>query len=159
MIRRTLTSSLSTRRGEPLGWLLGWAGGFLWIIALALVFLVRGQIAAGLSGFALVAIGYGAVVRYPPWRAPRTRYWRLMLLPMLAMLAGVPWAILGFGPEAAGQLNPWQALIVLPVLSPFLEPWKTIHAREPNSVAHDSRAGIAPTSGEWIAGHAVARGV
>ncbi|MCF7995452.1 hypothetical protein [Lamprobacter modestohalophilus] len=111
---------MQTRRAEQLGWLLGWAGGYLWILALALVFLVRGQLAVGLSGLALAALGYGAVVQGRPWRAPRTRYWRLMLLPYLAMLAGVPWAIWGFGPEAAGQLNAWQALILLPVLSPIV---------------------------------------
>ncbi|MCF7978333.1 MAG: hypothetical protein K9L82_09990, partial [Chromatiaceae bacterium] len=93
---------MQTRRAEQLGWLLGWAGGYLWILALALVFLVRGQLAVGLSGLALAALGYGAVVQGRPWRAPRTRYWRLMLLPYLAMLAGVPWAIWGFGPDAAG---------------------------------------------------------
>ena len=99
--------------------LLGWAGGFLWIMALALVFLWRGQWLVGLLGLALAGLGYAAVVFFRPWRSPRTRYWRLMLLPYVAMLGGVPWAIWGFGPEAAGPLNPWQALLLLPVLSPL----------------------------------------
>ncbi|MEA3641897.1 MAG: hypothetical protein VBE63_18450 [Lamprobacter sp.] len=116
---------MRARRGEQLGWLLGWAGGFLWIAALALMFLWRGQLLIGCSGLALAVLGYGAVLVFRPWRAPRTRYWRLMILPYLAMLSGVPWAIWGFGPEAAGELNVWQALILLPVLSPlFSMGWK-----------------------------------
>ncbi|MEA1053496.1 hypothetical protein U5801_27370 [Lamprobacter modestohalophilus] len=111
---------MSTRRGEQLGWLLGWAGGFLWIIALALLFLWRGQWLVGLLGLVLAGLGYAAVVFFRPWRSPRTRYWRLMLLPYVAMLGGVPWAIWGFGPEQAESLNAWQALIILPVLSPFI---------------------------------------
>lgn len=106
---------MRARRGEQLGW----AGGFPWIVALALLFLWRGQLLIGCSGLALAALGYGAVLVFRPWRCARMRYWRLMILPYLAMLSGVPWAIWGFGPEAAGELNAWQALILLPVPSPF----------------------------------------
>jgi len=61
-----------TRRGEKLGWLGGFAGAFLWIPALAVVFLVQGKPLAGLIGFALGALGYGLVVWFRPWRFPET---------------------------------------------------------------------------------------
>jgi hypothetical protein len=111
---------MSARRGERLGWLIGWAGGYLWIIALAILFLARGQLAIGLIGVAIAGLGYASVVFFSPWRHPRRRYWQLLLAPYLMMLAGVPWAILGFGPEAASALNWWQALVLLPTLSPFM---------------------------------------
>ena len=111
---------LPTRRGEQLGWLGGFAGGFLWIPVLAVVFLVRGELLAGLTGFALGALGYGAVVLSRPWRYPDTPYWRLLLLPYLALVAAVPWAIWGFGPEEAAGLTWWQLLPMLALFSPFV---------------------------------------
>jgi hypothetical protein len=39
----------ASRAGEKLGWLGGWAGGFLWVLALAILFL-RGQLVDGLVG-------------------------------------------------------------------------------------------------------------
>jgi hypothetical protein len=102
-----------------LGWLLGWAGGFLWIVVLALVFSSRGQLLVGASGLCLATLGYSAVFVLRPWRFSSTRMWRLMLLPYLAMLAGIPWAIWGFGAEAAEALSAWQLLLLLPVLSPM----------------------------------------
>lgn len=116
----TETEVSYSRRGEQLGWLIGWAGGFLWIIALALLFIVRGQFLMGLAGMALAGLGYGAVVLMRPWRHPHVRYWRLLLLPYLALAAALPWAIFGFGSEAAAQLSAWQALILLPLCSPFI---------------------------------------
>jgi hypothetical protein len=111
---------MQPRSGEKLGWLGGFAGGFLWIPALAVLFLVRGETAAGLAGFVLGAVGYGAVVSCRPWRYPDTRYWRLLILPNLALFAAVPWAIWGFGPEAAGSLDWWLVLPFLALLSPFV---------------------------------------
>ena len=111
---------LPTRRGEKLGWLGGFAGGFLWILVLALVFLGRGELVAGLVGLAFSVLGYGAVVRLSPWRYPDTPYWRLLLPPYLALVAAVPWAIWGFGPEEAAGLNWWQLMPLLALFSPFV---------------------------------------
>ena len=44
---------MASRAGEKLGWLGGWAGGFLWVLALAILFLLRGQLVDGLVGLAL----------------------------------------------------------------------------------------------------------
>lgn len=109
----------ASRTGERRGWLLGWAGGFAWVLALALLFLARGQRVDGLIGLGLAGLGYGAVVFFRPWRYPNTRYWRLLILPYLMMLAAVPWAIWGFGTESAEALSWWHAFLLLPVLSPF----------------------------------------
>lgn len=114
-----------SRIGEKIGWLGGFAGGFLWIPALAMLFLARGELLAGLTGIAVGVLGYGAVVLRRPWRHPDTPYWRLLLLPYLALFASVPWAIWGFGPEVATALNWWQLLPFLALLSPFV----TIGAR------------------------------
>lgn len=111
---------MQPRTGEKIGWLGGFAGGFLWIPALAVLFLVRGELAAGLAGIALTVLGYGAVVLFRPWRHPDTRYWRLLLPPYLALCAAVPWAVWGFGPESAGALAWWQLVPLVALLSPFV---------------------------------------
>ena len=110
---------MASRAGEKLGWLGGWAGGFLWVLALAILFLLRGQLVDGLVGLALAGLGYGAVVFFRPWRYPDTRYWRLLVVPYIVMFAAVPWAIWSFGPESADDLSWWQLLPLLAVLSPF----------------------------------------
>jgi hypothetical protein len=111
---------MKARAGEKIGWLVGWAGGFLWILPLALLFLGRGQLVAGLAGLALAGLGYSAVVFFRPWRYPSARYWRLLLIPYVLMLAAVPWAIWGFGTESAGALSWWHGLLLLSVMSPLL---------------------------------------
>ncbi len=110
---------MAPRTGEKLGWLGGWAGGFVWVLALAILFLFRGQLIDGLVGLALAGLGYGAIVFFMPWRYPETRYWRLLIAPYLAMFAAIPWAIRSFGPEAINTLSWWQLLPLLAVLSPF----------------------------------------
>ena len=116
--------SMALRRGEKLGWLGGWAGSFLWTLPIAVIFLLRGQLLAGSVGLLLAALGYGAAMAFSPWRHPATRYWQLMLAPYAALVATVPWALWGFGPQAEG-LSWWNLMPLLAVLSPLL----TIGAR------------------------------
>ncbi len=40
----------ASRAGEKLGWPGGWAGGFLWVLALAILFLLRGSLSTGRWG-------------------------------------------------------------------------------------------------------------
>lgn len=111
---------MQSRMGEKVGWLGGFAGGFLWIPALAVLFLVRGERVAGLVGIALCVLGYSGVVWFSPWRFPDTRYWRLLLPPYLALAAAVVWAVWGFGPRSADALAWWQLGPLLALLSPFV---------------------------------------
>jgi hypothetical protein len=89
------------------------------VLALAILFLLRGQLVDGLVGLGLAGLGYGAVVFFRPWRYPDTRYWRLLLVPYVVMVAAVPWAIWSFGTESVEALSWWQLLPLLAVLSPL----------------------------------------
>ena len=103
-----------------MGWSVGWAGGFLWIGVLAVVFLVQGNTLAGVMGLVLVAVAVAAIGTFAPWRHPDTRYWRLML-PLYALLGlAAAWAVTAFGvgAEEAG-LTGWSLLAFLPLLIPF----------------------------------------
>jgi hypothetical protein len=48
------------------GWSVGWAGGFLWVGILAVVFLVQGNTLAGVSGLVLVAVAAAAIATFAP---------------------------------------------------------------------------------------------
>jgi hypothetical protein len=110
----------SVRSGEKAGWTLGWSGCFLWVLILAVVFLVRGQTAAGGTGILLAAAATGLIVALAPWRHPSTAYWKLMLPLYVAAAASVGWALLAFGPEVLqGEGFPWwtTGLFLLLILS------------------------------------------
>jgi len=109
-----------TRRGEKIGWLGGFAGGFLGIPALAVVFLVQGDLLAGLVGIALGVLGYGTVVRFRPWRYPDTPYWRLLIPPYLALIAAVVWGFWAYGAEAAADRSWWEIMQLLVLFLPFV---------------------------------------
>jgi uncharacterized protein (DUF952 family) len=109
---------MSTRGGEKAGWSVGWAGGFLWVGILAVVFLVQGNTLAGVSGLVLVAVAAAAIGAFAPWRHPDTPYWKLML-PLYALLGlSVAWAVMAFGAGVIG-LTGWSLLAFLPLLIPF----------------------------------------
>ena len=111
---------MNARAGEKGGWSVGWAGGFLWVGILAVVFLVQGNTLAGVGGLVLVAVAAATIGVFAPWRRPETPYWKLML-PLYALLGlSVAWAVTAFGAgtEEAG-LTGWSLLAFLPLLIPF----------------------------------------
>ncbi|HOU54575.1 MAG TPA: hypothetical protein PLQ97_11660 [Myxococcota bacterium] len=83
---------MDRRNGEKVGWLGGWAGAFLWVLILAVLFLVQGRIAGGLSGIALAGAGMGAAFLARPWRHGTTPYRWLLLAPMGLLVLAIPWA-------------------------------------------------------------------
>ncbi len=110
---------MKKRSGEKAGWVAGWAGGFVWVRILALLFLYRQNFAQGLAGVALTGIAAAAVLSCAPWRHPSTPYWKLMLAPYGLFLVAVAWAVWSFGgPEPLG-FNWWNLLWLMPALSPF----------------------------------------
>lgn len=111
---------MNARAGEKAGWSVGWAGGFLWVGILAVVFLVQGHTLAGVGGLVLVAVAAAAIGAFAPWRYPSMPYWKLML-PLYALLGlAAAWALTAFGAglEEAG-LTGWSLLAFLPLLIPF----------------------------------------
>jgi len=110
---------MNDRKGEKLGWTLGWLGGFLWVAILAALFLFQGKLLAGATGLALAGAAGGVVTHLAPWRRPTTPYWKLMLAPYACLFLSIPWAIQAFGGLAGSGLNGWNLGLLLPVLSPL----------------------------------------
>jgi len=115
----------TTRRGEALGWLIGWLGSLAWLVALAWLLTARGAWLMGAAGGALFVLGLTLTWRLAPWRHPETPYWRLLLPLYLPLGVGVTWAIAASGGWASSGLSGWEALWCVPLLSPLF----TIGAR------------------------------
>lgn len=111
---------MESRRGEKLGWIVGWVGSFLWVVALAGVRLGHGDLANAAAGLALAMLAGGAIFLFAPWKHPAVPFWRLMLPLYGLMAAAVAWAIFAFGGSRALRLDGFEALWIVPLLLPLL---------------------------------------
>jgi multisubunit Na+/H+ antiporter MnhB subunit len=109
---------MGSRLGEKAGWIGGWAGAFIWILILSVVWLVQGKTPEGLAGLALVTLGVVLIIATAPWRHPKTPFWKLMLPAYIVLGLSVAWAVWSFGTKDSG-LNWWSMLWALPILIPF----------------------------------------
>lgn len=110
---------MKERKGEKLGWLLGWTGGFLWLGGFSVWMIASGRVAAGLSGAALFALSLACIGKLGPWRFPLTPYWKLML-PIYALLfCSVGLAFSWFLPAMKAPFSYFQLFWLLPCLSPL----------------------------------------
>ncbi len=107
------------RRGEKLGWLIGWSGGFVWLLALAVVWLVEGRVWVAAAGILLWLAAELFVVRFTPWRYPGTRYFWLMLPLYLILIAATVLVMVGFGKKELSARD-WSSFAwILPMLTPL----------------------------------------
>jgi phosphatidylserine synthase len=67
------------RRGEKIGWIGGWLGGFVWLLLLSVIWLFQNRMGDGIIGIVLFTIAIITILVITPWRYPDTRYWKLML--------------------------------------------------------------------------------
>lgn len=112
-----------SRRGERLGWLLGWTGAFLWLAVLCGAKLAQRDFpTAGVAGL-LFLVAFGATVLLAPWRHAEQPYWKLMLPIYLLFVLSVGW-LFSLMPEPPISL--WSAILLLPLV--FL-PFATIGRR------------------------------
>jgi len=111
---------MSDRRQEKIGWILGWSGGFVWVLILSIVFFVQGKILQGCIGVLITSGACVAILFFAPWRYPHARY-RLLMAPIYTLLLlAIAWGVWAFGdPQKMGINSWWSALILLPVLIPF----------------------------------------
>lgn len=110
---------MTSRRGEQLGWTLGWSGAFVWVAILAVVFLVQGQILPALAGLVLVGLAAWTIRAFAPWRRPTTPYWQLLLPFYLVLLLTVAWAVWAYGGPKKLGMAWWNALWLLTLLIPL----------------------------------------
>lgn len=107
------------RQGEKRGWILGWSGGFLWVLILTVVQLANGAVLPSLAGATLVGGAAAAIFLLSPWRHPGVRYWKLMLPIYALFFLSVAWGTWIAGGGARLGLSMWSLLLLLPLLLPL----------------------------------------
>jgi len=110
---------MSDRRGEKIGWTYGWLGGFIWVGALAAVFLFQTRWMQGFTGLILLCAAVSAIVLLAPWRHPSVSYGKLLIVPYGLFFASVAWAVWAFGGLKAAGMDWWSMLWLIPLLIPF----------------------------------------
>lgn len=110
---------MKDRIGEKIGWTAGWAGGFIWVLILSIVFLFQGKTEQGILGMALVGTSVFIILLFSPWRFSSTQYWKLMLAPYGMFFLSIVWIVGAYGGFRSIGLNWWNLLWLVPVLTPF----------------------------------------
>ena len=109
---------MGSRLGVKVDWIGGWIGAFLWVLIIAIVWLVQSKTPEGLAGLAVVSLAAVIIFATLPWRHPKTPFWKLMLPAYVVLGMSVPWAIWSFGTNESG-LTWWSIFWALPVLIPL----------------------------------------
>lgn len=111
---------MNDRKQEKIGWIVGWLGGFIWVLILSIIFFVQGKIMHAWLGLLVTCIAIVVILFFSPWRHPRVLY-RLLMAPIYSLFfMAVAWGVWALGDIRLLGINSWWAiLILLPILTPF----------------------------------------
>ncbi|MCX7830069.1 MAG: hypothetical protein N2445_03290, partial [Acidobacteria bacterium] len=84
---------MGNRKGEKLGWTLGWCGGFFWVLILSILFFFQSKIFEGIIGIAIVLMAISVIFFFAPWKKPSAKFWKLSMFPYSVFLISIVWAI------------------------------------------------------------------
>ena len=107
------------RTGEKIGWIGGWAGGYIWILAFGILWFFQGKLLYVTIGTAIFIIACFLIVVFAPWRRPHTKYWKLMIPIYLLFLMSVIFVVnvlSGFHEPARMQYGLWIVPCLLPIV-------------------------------------------
>ena len=107
------------RKGEKIGWIGGWFGGFIWVGLLSAVWIFQNRISNGMLGIVLFIIAIILIIALAPWRHPNTKYWKLMLPIYLLFLISIAVVIYLYGGLRNGGLSWISFSWLIPSLIPF----------------------------------------
>ena len=113
---------MAKRTGEKIGWIGGWGGGFLWVLILSIVWLVKGKGWEAFAGIILVLAAAALILALAPWRHPSVPYWKLMVPLYLLFFLSAGWAFRSFGEGEQSGFSGWSLVPLVILLLPF---WNT----------------------------------
>lgn len=109
---------MNERSGEKIGWIGGWSGGFVWLLILVIMQLIKGGFPAALVGLGVLAVAVVCILRFAPWKNPMTPYWKLLFPIYGALFLAFAYAVT-VGRQYGFNLE-WRYLFwVLPMFIPF----------------------------------------
>jgi hypothetical protein len=119
---------MAERRGEKLGWTLGWLGSFCWVVGFGIWSFLNGNTYGGVTSLALFGIAAYLTWRVAPWHHAATPYWKLMIPLCGLFLVSIYLALrtLG-GMERAGLRWSsffWLGILALPLYTVGKRRWK-----------------------------------
>lgn len=107
------------RKGEKIGWIGGWLGGFIWLGLLSAAWLIQNKLNEGLIGLALLIIAIITIICSAPWKHPNTKYWQLMLPIYLLFFISIAISIFFYGGFERVGLTWTSFFWVIPCLIPI----------------------------------------
>lgn len=108
------------RKGEKIGWIGGWLGGFIWLGLLSVVWLFQNKMSGGILGIVVFTVAIMGIIATAPWKHPNTKYWKLMLPIYLLFFISIALCINVYGGFESIGLK-WTAFFwVIPCLIPFI---------------------------------------
>ena len=110
---------MKDRTGEKVGWIGGWSGGFIWLLILSGIWLIKGQLKTALAGITLVAAAAFCIFWFAPWKHPTTPYWKLLLPIYAAFFLSICFAAL-FGGFTGFTVDWWSLFWLFPLLIPLV---------------------------------------
>jgi hypothetical protein len=110
---------MKNRKGEKLGWSLGWSGCFLWVLVLSVIFIFQGESLNGILGVVIVLMAAFFVIKRSPWKNPDTEYWKLYAPLINTFIISILWAVLASQNRPGSEINWGYLFFVTPLLIPL----------------------------------------
>ncbi len=101
--------------------MLGWSGGFVWVLILSVVVWVDGQTREALLGLVILGASLASILFFAPWRHPSLTYRRLMTPIYILFFAAIAWGVWALGDARQIGITGWgSALLLVPLSIPFV---------------------------------------
>ena len=110
---------MKNRKGEKIGWIGGWLGGFIWLGLLSAVWIFQNKIINGVLGIILFTVAIIIIFMLAPWKHPNTKYWKLMLPIYSLFFISIFLCIYFYGGLKSAGLNWMSFFWIIPCLIPF----------------------------------------
>ncbi|NOY23036.1 MAG: hypothetical protein GXO70_05965 [Acidobacteria bacterium] len=108
-----------SRKGEKVGWIGGWSGGFIWLGLLSGIWAVQGKTVIAMFGTGIFIVAIATVLWITPWKFPDTKYWKLMLPIYFLFFASILFGLSFMESLEKSGLSWYSFFWVLPCLIPF----------------------------------------
>ena len=124
--------SASSDTGPKIGWIGGFLGASLWLVILAVVHLVNGDLRGGLLGLLLYLVCLVCLFSLRPWKYRHTRLWKLYTATLAPLLVAAGWFFwreyaLDFSFSSILSAAALISILFLPVILHGHKTWNHLH--------------------------------